>query len=471
MSVERVLGSSKTLTAIELFKPVSWMTKIDLINRLVLNNNVLITVLAENGGGKSTFFKLLQSNLDPAIVPVLIVATPLYEEAHLLAQIAAVCDVSSETEPCLKEMVAEINQRQQQVLLLIDDAQHLPMLLIESLLEVMKQQGEQGYFHVCFASEYSLVETLNRLASGAYQNMIHGLELGPLSEQELKHYITQYLPSKKNYQKVMTDTNLKEFYQLTEGQLAGINSQMTGYFDSKIAERGWYVPVSKQLASMLVAVLVLATGIVVVWQAQDIKTTDSDPMLLALAEEVQVLPEERFISEIPAFTEGANRTLSNLAQVHSKEPVQLAEHRENAAPLSKAIVSDKVAVKVKAANKPMLKPELVTQKTAATLIKPSAVVAKAALHAPSQVATEGAYTIQIIASRNQQDIQRFMKTHALPSTAKIMRSVRQGETWYVLALGSYPKRQDAVNAAQKLPTSVAQLKPWVRPVHDLHVIG
>jgi hypothetical protein len=59
-----------------LLKPGSWLEKVDLINHLILFSNVLITVLSEKEGGKSSFGTLLQANLDPQIKSVSVAVKP-----------------------------------------------------------------------------------------------------------------------------------------------------------------------------------------------------------------------------------------------------------------------------------------------------------------------------------------------------------------------------------------------------------
>lgn len=72
------------------------------------------------------------------------------------------------------------------------------------------------------------------------------------------------------------------------------------------------------------------------------------------------------------------------------------------------------------------------------------------------------YTVQVIASVNENSIYAFAKKHQL-STRYVVPTVRDGTTWHVLLLDIYPDKTAAKmaldEAASTLPT-----KPWMRTV-------
>lgn len=72
------------------------------------------------------------------------------------------------------------------------------------------------------------------------------------------------------------------------------------------------------------------------------------------------------------------------------------------------------------------------------------------------------YTVQVIASVDENSIYKFAKKHQL-STRYVVPTVRDGKTWHVLLLDIYPDKAAAKTA---LDEAIATLptKPWLRTV-------
>jgi len=72
------------------------------------------------------------------------------------------------------------------------------------------------------------------------------------------------------------------------------------------------------------------------------------------------------------------------------------------------------------------------------------------------------YTLQLLATRQRDSVQRFVQQHGLQGLAVAFESHRNGQTWYTLIVGSFPDRQGAQRAFRQLPASVQKLTPWIR---------
>ena len=131
-----------------LFKPGTWLNKVDFVNHLVLFNNVLITVLAEKEGGKTSFSQLLELHLDKQIKPVSISITAPCNTKELIKNICSELHLNHDAKTKAASVVKQINERKAHVLLIIDDAQNLPEELIKEMLTEIKAQEEFGYFQV-----------------------------------------------------------------------------------------------------------------------------------------------------------------------------------------------------------------------------------------------------------------------------------------------------------------------------------
>ena len=241
------------------FKPSSWLAKINFINHLVLFNNVLMVVVAEKGAVKTTFMKLLRSSLDADIQSIAMAATPVFSSHDFICQVLDAVHLPREMdEPILMDgLLDQINERQTPVLVIIDDAQFLSEDFLKELLTHIKKRGNKSFFHVCLLSDFSLVSPLNQFHREEFKDFIHTIEPGSLSEIETKTYILSRL-STKNSEKVVTEARMEQFYHLTSGNIARINTHLTHFF-SPIEPKRSYVGRLIFATVVLFAILINST--------------------------------------------------------------------------------------------------------------------------------------------------------------------------------------------------------------------
>jgi TPR repeat protein len=82
-----------------------------------------------------------------------------------------------------------------------------------------------------------------------------------------------------------------------------------------------------------------------------------------------------------------------------------------------------------------------------------------------------AFTIQLLASKDQANIERFLQS--IPGAIKTHRyqySVK-GETWTGIATGIYPSIKEANLAIKTLPAALKKNKPWVRSIGALQKLA
>ncbi|EKT56135.1 SPOR domain-containing protein [Providencia burhodogranariea] len=77
------------------------------------------------------------------------------------------------------------------------------------------------------------------------------------------------------------------------------------------------------------------------------------------------------------------------------------------------------------------------------------------------VAPAGSYTLQLSSASRSDTLEAFAKQHKL-NNYKVYKTVRNGQTWYVLIHGNYRSVNDAKSAISALPADIQAKKPWVR---------
>ncbi|WED43840.1 SPOR domain-containing protein [Legionella cardiaca] len=481
-----------------IFKPSAWLTKIDFINHLVLFNNALAVVLAEEGGGKTTFVELLQTSLDAQIKAQIIKAIPPFNQTSLLLQLATTFHLRTDTELTTAKIIEQINERKAHILLIIDDAQHVSDTFLQEVLLELKQQGEQGYFHICLVSDFSLVASLNKLEAASLEHLIHRIEPGALTESETKTYLLSNLPALKRIDQTMSDKRLAQFYQLTGGNIARINKEMTNYFCPELKS----VTTEKSSASKyigLTATLTVALlASVYIWQNQDLfkQTTPSSQESERVAIKQQQLPsviaqaptmqreEPALVSQLPSYNKGMTSYIPALHISAVRQEVQPPPLRrvvdislDEEEVDNSLVVMDKVVVIPKTITSPQIKQVanlernvVSSRETPKPMRQPSLATTNNVVASKVPEAKVERYTVQLLASQNLEDVKRFINLHHL-TDSKIRTTKSKGANWYVLTIGEYGRVEQAQQVAKNLPTTITQFKPWIRSTSGLPALG
>lgn len=466
-----VVNQSRTI-----FKPGSWLAKIDFINHLILFNNVLITVLSEKEGGKTSFGTLLQNNLDQQIKSISMTATPPCNTQHIIDDISAQLHLINGPDTNIASIVTQINERKSHVLFVIDDAQHLPESLIKEFMLAIKNQTNFGFFHLCLLSDYSIVATLNNLAVDQFNNLVHTIEPGALNENETRTYLLQKAMSARLINKPLTEVQSKKFFQLTRGNLAKINLELESFvFKCSNQKKSSNMQVIKK-TGMTVAALVVAGFSYMYRESISTALNIPHPVAQEASERLVERPQrhgDMLVSQIPSWLDSSTRQFVHFALPKKLDLDELADDQT----VNTVAIVDKVVVipTVKAAlnfrtqdHQPQ--PETIAQ----TPVSESILVRIADFGTKEPVVKKlvvGQYTIQLAASHDIADVKHMKETNKLFSEAKLREFSNEKGKWYILTIGEFENRNSAQQKVKNLPTGVAKLSPWVRPIAGLADVG
>lgn len=454
------------VTPESLFKPARWLAKIDFIKQLVLSNNVLLTVLAEHDGGKTTFTKLLTQEIDTAIQVHGFQASSSFSNSDLIADLGNIFHKEVDSSTTMTNMIEHINQLNEHFLLVIDDAQNVPPVFLQELLMDIKRRESSIFFHVCLVSDFKILEPLHKLESEQFDNLIHTMELDALTEWET----STWLLNKSNGASHINNRRLREFYQLTGGSVARINSQMTVFVESLFS-----APQSKFKKSIFlrlgqsISVVFVVSIVTWLWQTNyysvpiqnaDVKTTEPVKAIELTVVEVPLK------SHIPA----AYSTASMIQVLEpSSRNLVIDSGGSDEMDLNKMVVMDKVLVLPKII---LAYPFNESTTLVSELPGIGALASKKILPEIKIVKKDRAlYTIQLLASKQHREIEKFMAAHHTNGPFKIGYVKRQGKGWYVLTMGEFKKCEHAQRAIDSLSADIAQFKPWVRSAREFTVVG
>ena len=464
-----------------LFKPGSWLAKIDFINHLVLFNNVLITLLSEKEGGKTSFSALLQHNLDQQIKSVFMTIKPPCDEQQIISDIAAQLHLNASSDTNFASIVAQINERKAHVLLIIDDAQNLPETFIKEAMIAIKNQEDFGYFHLCLVSDYSLVAALNKLAVDQFNNLIHTIELGPLNENETRTYVLQRAMTGRLINKPLTDVQFKQFYQLTKGNLAKINSNLESYIHKCSTQKNSNKLAILKRTSLAISAVAVAgvsyvyfSGIYDEYRFPQMAQLTTPPPITTIVSEIKVTQNETPVSYIASWQDSSTRQLMHYAL--PKKQILDDWDGDEQEMNTVALVDKVVVIPTVKAREALVETQLPVTQIAAVqeskLVKFKQPNPETLAKKPdAQKSGSNLYTIQLAASHNESDIHRFRTSNKLFANTKVRHFTNAKGSWYILTLGEYDSRTLAQLSTNKLPPELAKLKPWIRPVAGLSDIG
>ncbi|HAT8182369.1 TPA: hypothetical protein GDG03_07975 [Legionella pneumophila] len=466
-----------------LFKPGTWLAKVDFINHLILFNNVLITILSEKEGGKTCFNSLLKSNLNQQIKSVSFKAKPPFDSQDIINEFARQLHLNNK-DSNIGSLAAQINERKAHVLLIIDDAHHLPESFIKEVMISIKNQEDFGFFHLCLISDYSIVATLNNLAVEPFNNLIHTIELGALSESETRTYVLQRAMASRLINRPLTDAQFKQFYHLTKGNLSKINTNLE-LFLSKCANEKQKNKAAILKRMSLVASFAIVAGLSYFYFDNVYKAPDNPPKLPDLASVTTLPPIKDLIKKTP--TQQSAPTQESVSYIASWEDSSTRQLVHYGLP-KKQILDDfmdeedslnTVAVVDKVVVIPKLKAKNISEHVGQAVVSQStlppishSLQTKLASEEPSiKKINSKLFTIQLAASHKIEDINRFKNQNKWLSQAKVRHFNNAKGSWYILTVGEYESRNQALQNIKKLPSELAKLNPWIRSVEGLSNIG
>lgn len=475
----------------DIYRPASWLAKIKAINQIILGTNVLISVLCEHGGGKTSFCHLLQAGIDPLIKSYYVAANSLFDEKELMVNFSRFMDFSDEKK--LEEIALYCQKNKVHRLLIIDDAHLLPESFIEKILKVLTTHGEQSYLHFCLVANTQFMKSLAAFEKGEFKEMLHAIELGHLSEKETKEYLVHRILSQPGF---VAANKAKQLYQHTDGSIVGVNTQMASFFQpgnlsSKVNNGRKTLSNNHHRFAVIIGAAAVALGVAFVMKPTPSGLGQSNTVLAQIetpenANEKHTIDEAYYISSIPSYNLAAVRQFMQTTDLRRAEYIISNEEGQDSdamVVMDRVVVAPKVITKLPApqenSNK-AIKKSFSKSQLAHNNLKETEQHIVAEQHSIRPLKKSfgkhtqhklNPYAIQLIASHNPAELERFAKSHELTDKTKIYQFDKHGQKWFILTLGDYQNHMLAKQALSKLPEKMTQYKPWVRNVEQLKPIA
>lgn len=218
------------------FKPSSWLATIDFIKRLLQNSHLLLVVMSDQRGGKSTFIQLLRDKLASGFEVKILSPFEVDDSEELInifhperredARLHKPPPSPAVTEEPEDGTVSFARKEKRPVLLIIDDAHQLSPDYLAQLVFSYRNLGSESDVFLCLASDFGLTSFLHHLESEGLTQFIHTVEPGALTETEAKTYAHKYLQGQKKRSSLLSVEKFKVFYTVTQGNLNAMHTHL-----------------------------------------------------------------------------------------------------------------------------------------------------------------------------------------------------------------------------------------------------
>lgn len=396
--------------------------------------------------------------------------------------------------------------------LIIDDAHLLDANTLDRLFTLKHRIGLACPLSLGFiiAGEGSLKSIISDLEdSNPACTQVYQINIRPFSYEQTKHYIEHRLAVAGLEDDVLfDDAKITEIYKSTSGNARQIHEHCIGALKLQCSEESLdeelapYITVRRPKPKVpilfLTLVAILGVGLYFNYkfsnQTEDETTIPletplaSEPTLSPISQESSKPIEEqtpslplpntpKSINKQIDITSIQNLDLSNEQQQTKQLPSLLTESLETLDETQLTDLKETLVEKASLTTTDVRKQDASTaveqikenphQTPKTNTIKPA--TSSTLPHGEAWLKTidPNRYTLQVVATKDRKQLENLIKQEKLAANYAYFDKPVKQDTYYVLVIGSYENRDEAVSAANKLSASLRKNKPWPVPVKNV----
>ena len=341
--------------------------------------------------------------------------------------------------------------------IIIDDAHRLKSYDIDSLLQLKHRVGLQSSqaLGLVLAAEPSIQSKLTELEqTNPAATQIYQINARALDANQCEKYI--YFRMKKagaTDPNLFSEEQIQEFYSKSQGLPRIINSLARAALSKHCQKETLHEARSPKFAGtpgmrlgLILVALVGVAFVIAAYLKQPKETIELDlEKLQPIQEEVQAEPDK------PKTLELAKTTEPQAAEITPKPIVA----KPYVAPL---VLGPLQIEESPTADEKQKKTEKVIEKTLP--------------FAPDWLLTQDpdAYTIQIVASPNQESLFAFANKNFANKQTAYYQKTNQEKQWYILLYGIFTTRDEALTAIETLPADIQKNQPYPLQIKQIQQV-
>jgi len=463
--------------------------KLDILLHLTQYGNELVLVTGPVGSGKTTLVQqYLLKALDTWIVAC-IDAHGGIDERNFLQQLFHQMNMDfqgathSELFERMQHHFDTLQHRALQAVLLIDNAEQLPVTALKRILEMaaLTNADNKPLLRVILFGSGELDEHFHDPLLESHTHIVrHNIDLLPFIQTHTTHYILHRL-SAANFasDKPFTDAVLQKIHKQSIGWPGEINRlahnvlieslPVTSIAQSNVSN------INKvRVAAVLSGIVLLATFLFFqdefnAWFTPKPVVTSSQPAPVSrLVAAPTTKPDE---APIEAVVHEPELISQDVVEKHSDvDIIPASENAESAIQDTTSLSANSSTVTLSprpAANTLVVEPDPIKH-PAATIIAPATNISPIPADLPgfrnAWILKQNPehYTLQMVAGNDINTLRSFIRQYPLDDPLAIYSTTRKGKAWFGLIQRSYASKQAALDARRQLPAVLRQQKPWLR---------
>ncbi len=456
----------------------------------LVNQNSTIVLLGEVGIGKTTHLRALLRKGYQQFNFCTLRAKPKISFAEIEQKIKErwrlpqnidenelQADIDSNEHLATNEHIKKYIEDNKQPVLIIDDAHRLQNNVLDDLLKLKHHVGLQSphTMGLILASEPALqtqlaeLEQINPAATQIYQINVRSFDMN-----QCKEYI-QYRMNKAgvNYETILNSEKISEIYTRSKGLPKHINKlareEISKLCEKKTTATNTTYKLKSSPSMRLSLILAGLIGLAVIFAALTNRFSKPDETVSLDLSKPKTEQESIDTKDQAVATKPKNESnkKSNKEEIATKQKQASAVSK----PSNKSIAKPYVAPLVLG---PLLDSSPSTQtKSQNKQLKPTSspkTVGKQAktknstqsLHSSDWILEQDpkAYTIQIVASPNENNLQDFANKNSLKENTAYYKKSSADKNWFVLVHGIYSSREDALRGIETLSDSLKKNTPY-----------
>lgn len=451
----------------------NWDQYLDLLPQFLRYCNSLVLLEGEPGVGKTTLIQQFIQENDGDAEIIFINATEIPGIEFLLKllheKFSAPYEADSDTSvnDQLDTQINALKLNKAPRLLIIDDAEKLPLDTRQACLQITQQQTKLDTCLpiILVGSDDLTTQYHALLTSKTAAKSLHFLYLAAFTKEELDDYL-QFAceqAGESRGESPFTDEDVETIHKATAGKIGLIDHSARSLLKVKLKQKSNQRDLKKKLIWWGIT-LVIIVALLILYKfistpkplgtqfTKPIALRDHQPLLSQKIHQVGNLQ----IQDKPEFDSKPQKkiTPTPTKTVIAKSP----EHKAQQSPIKKGHT---VEVNKAVVNK---KPMPTTTKKQDSTPLFSHVMQARLQRDQRRIANiaNNKVTLQLLAASNLHNVQAFINQHQLQASAMIVQTQKNQKPLYLVIYGIFDNRQQAQQALQTVSPQLRQLKPWIR---------
>lgn len=444
-----------------------WGQCLDLLGHLCQYSESILLVSGPEGIGKTAMMQALQKQEAEQYVICDVHATPTLTADHLSMRIEQDFD----------------DVHGKDLLLLIDDAQHLTLDVIAIIFQLKQKLAANGRLHIVLFATPDFEQRLSRsVLKEDFAEQVHIIEVEPLTMLEVEAFLRQqWRKEHKNNDMPFDRSKCKKIYNLSGG-IPGKVKQIAEDMMTGNTSKAQGHALSPFTVGVTVSFGILFCILAVFWPAADkdiiskTETTISElPQVAAVTTEPEAVVQVAQLADpIPVEMTEAQIQITPVIPTSNEYEQKIAELEQKIVTLQQQLAQESKALQLAQSKLQKFTAKKLTITKQATIAKSKiktnhkqGLSFKA--HEKHILALPGNYyTLQLLSVNDESKAKQFLAAHNLENKAHYYKGHFKGKDWYIVVYGSYANRTDAQKALEKMPMAIKKLRPMAREYANIH---